>query len=137
MSFGTAYGTMKRNKKRMAFGGEAAEEGQENESGAFGEQMSKLTSGEGFAKGGQVTTEDRALDLVGKIMAGRKSAGAVANEPSVVADELPNEFDDMVLRDEFSDDSGPGNEIGDEAQDERDSDVVGKIMASRKKKSRA
>ena len=133
MSFGTAYGTMKRNKKRMAFGGEAQEEGQENESGAFGEQMSKLTSGEGFAKGGQVTTEDRALDLVGKIMAGRKSAGAVANEPTVVADELPNEFDDMVLRDEFSDDSGPGNEIGEEEAVE-DADVVGKIMSSRKKK---
>lgn len=130
MSFGTAYGTMKRNKKRMAFGGEAQEEGGENESGAFGEQLSKM---QGMAHGGEVTTEDRALDLVGKIMAGRKSAGAVANETSVVPDELPNEFDDMVLRDEFSDDSGPGNEIGEEEAAD-DADVVGKIMSSRKKK---
>ncbi len=136
MSFGTAYGTAKRNKKRMAFGGEAQEEGQENEGGVFGEQMSKLTSGQGFAQGGEVTTEDRALDLVGKIMAGRKSPGSIANDVGVAeADKLPAEYDELVLSGGLGEDeSGPGNEMGNEALEEEDSDVVSKIMSSRRKK---
>lgn len=85
-------------------------------------------------------TEDRALDMIGKIMESRKGyseGGMVANDVGVAeADKLPAEYDDLVLRDDLEDTSGPGNEIGDEALDEEDADVVSQIMRSRKKKDR-
>lgn len=113
MSFGTAYATKKHNKKSLP----------------------------GEAECGPKEDGDmKDADMIARIMHKRKEysqGGMVANDVGVAeADESPAEYDDLVLRDELEDDSGAGNEHGDTKQDERDSDVVSKIMASRKKKDR-
>lgn len=107
--------------------------------------MPKPTSGKsGFAEGGCVDEDMEDMgdaDMIARIMHKRKEyskGGVVANDTGEgeEADELPNEFDDLVLDDHLMDESGPGNEHGDTEQEARDSDVVSKIMASRKKKDR-
>lgn len=115
MSFGTAYATKKRAGK--------------------GAKMDCM------ADGGSVDHNMQDADMIARIMHKRKEyskGGMVANDTGEgqEADELPNQFDDLVLRDELSDDSDAGNEHGDAEQDERDQDVVSKVMASRKKKDR-
>lgn len=79
-------------------------------------------------------------DMIARIMHKRKEysqGGMVANDVGVAeADKLPAEYDDLVLRDDLEDTSGPGNEIGDETLDDEEADVVSKIMSSRKKKDR-
>lgn len=80
--------------------------------------------------------------MVDRIMKARKysQGGMVANDVGVAeADKLPAEYDDLVLRDdlEFSyDAANSGDELGSEAQDERDADMVSRIMRSRAKKDR-
>jgi hypothetical protein len=105
-------------------------------------------------------TEAEMLDMVGRIMKKHYASGGdvggdepegndaialpkfseggkVANDVGVSeADELPAEYDDLVLRDDFEDDAPAGNEHGDEHQYKRDMDVVAKIMSSRKKKDK-
>lgn len=89
-----------------------------------------------YADGGMVDEHEQDADMIARIMHKRKEysmGGMVANDvgEGQEADKLPNQFDDLVLRDDLEDDSDAGNEIGDEAQDKRD--VVSKIMKSRKK----
>jgi len=111
MSFGAAYGTMKHNKKRMSSGG--------------------------MAESAEPDFDSKALDMVGRICQNRYSKGGqVANDVGVAeADKLPAEYDELVLTGGLpDDDSGAGNEIGNEAVAEEDEDVVSKILSSRKKK---
>lgn len=105
MSFAAAYGVKKRAGK--SYGVECSE-------------------------GGMV--EDDA-DMIAKILHKRKQysmGGMVANDTPPIADSMPAQYDDLVLRDDLEDTSGPGNEIGGPAED---TDVVSKILSSRKKRS--
>lgn len=75
--------------------------------------------------------------LVDRIMAKRMSEGGVAsNEPEESADEMPNEFDDLVLDDNLEADYVGSEELGDEQESDDRSDIVSKILASRRKKDR-
>lgn len=151
MSFATAYGMKKRMKKGKAAEECMAEGGEvdQDQANPFKQMSDKIAGKEpeedqpkAFADGGEVKgsyqTADRALDMVGKIMDRHYSSGGmVANDVGVAeADKLPAEYDDLVLRDDLEDTSGPGNEIGDETLDQEDADVVSKIMNYRKKKDR-
>lgn len=72
-------------------------------------------------------------------MAHYSEGGKVANEDLPIADDMPAEYDDLHLRDgleEHYTGKNSGDEIGNEHEDERRSDIVSKIMHSRKKKDR-
>lgn len=73
-------------------------------------------------------------DLVGQVLAKRMSKGGMlANEKGPGVDGLPNEFDDLALRDnlEFSDTgANSGDEDGDSSLFE---DTVSKVMLKRRK----
>ncbi len=133
MSLSTAYGMKKRMGKKMAFGGEAEEEPE----GMFG--MPKIGGEDSaFADGGEVADMQDA-DMIARIVHKRREyskGGMVANDTGTgqEADKLPNQFDDLVLRDDLEDTAPAGNEIGDESVDDEGDDIVGKIMKSRKKK---
>lgn len=67
--------------------------------------------------------------------------GMVANDvgEGQEADKLPNQFDDLVLRDDMEEHytgANSGDEIGDKQEDEDRRDMVAMIMKSRKKKDR-
>jgi hypothetical protein len=66
--------------------------------------------------------------------------GQVANESDLLADELPAEFDDLVLRDDlestYGDDDNSGDMLGNAQEAEDRKDIVARIMASRRKKDR-
>ncbi len=98
-----------------------------------------------MAEGGEVEdamhgeqSDEDMLDMVGRIIAKHmfSKGGEVANDVEPIADEMPAEFDDMVLDDHLEDDSSAGNEEGDAEQEERDADVVTKVLSSRKKKDK-
>ncbi len=96
--------------------------------------------GELYAEGGEVESamhgeqsDEDMLDMVGRIIAKHmfSKGGEVANDVGVAeADELPAEYDDLVLRDDMEDDSSAGNEHGD--ADVHD-DAIDRIMLKRKK----
>lgn len=88
-------------------------------------------------------------DMVGRIMKQRQMSysegGKVANsdhgvDDSKLADFSPNEFDDLTLRDDLSsdygDDDNSGDALGNSQEDKDRSDIVARIMSSRKKKDR-
>ncbi len=67
--------------------------------------------------------------------------GQVANDTGMgmEADKLPNQFDDLVLRDDLEQHytgANSGDEIGDKQEDEDRRDVIAQIMKSRRKKDR-
>ena len=65
--------------------------------------------------------------------------GMVANEDDEHADELPNEFDDLPMRDELEENytgANSGDEIGNEQEDEDRQDILNRAMRSRAKKDR-
>lgn len=66
--------------------------------------------------------------------------GQVANDTPLTAGFKDNDFDDLVLRDDldsdYGDDNNSGDETGNDALDERDDDVVSRVMRSRAKKDR-
>lgn len=76
--------------------------------------------------------------LVDKIMRKRMSEGGqVANDTDMTADTQPNEFDDLVLDDDLESDytgANSGDELGNDAMDENDRDLISRIMRSRAKK---
>lgn len=96
------------------------------------------------------------LDMIGKALEKRRMAhggktcppgdvggsphyskgGQVANDEGqgAAADELPNEFDDLVLRDDEEMEGYTGKNSGDEIGGPSKSDVVSKAMLKRKKK---
>lgn len=92
---------------------------------------------EEYADGGMV---DRVMKYRGGKMYSK--GGQVANDVGVVeADKLPAEYDDLVLRDDDMEDAdytgaNSGDEIGNEGEDERRSDIISRIMKSRAKKDR-
>ncbi len=106
-----------------------------------------------MAEGGQITdnyqSDAHMEDMVGRIMKQRaqhfSKGGQVANESGIgrlsqMADGERNSFDDLVLRDDDMESSYTGANSGDELDDAREnkdrSDIVARIMASRRKKDR-
>lgn len=111
-----------------------------------------------FAEGGMVDEEaeydpiehpmpvdneaaDHEADMVSRIMKRMYSKGGmVANDVGIAeADKEPAEYDDLVLRDDLDSSytgENSGDEIGNEGEDERRSDIVSRIMRSRKKGGR-
>ncbi len=93
-----------------------------------------------YAEGGSVDHDND--DLVMSIMKKRYAEGGeVSNDTGdgQAADEMENQFDDMVLDSDQMHDAdytgeNSGDEIGDEQEDEDQRDVVAQIMKSRKKK---
>jgi hypothetical protein len=116
----------------------------------------------GMAEGGEVDTHlydengegghqswDHDEDMIGRIMKARGGAcysegGKVANQEhgendNDLADFSPNEFDDLVLRDNLSDEdtgANSGDEFGNKREEEDRRDIVSRIMASQRKKDR-
>ena len=76
-------------------------------------------------------------DVVDRIMMSR--GGKVANETEIEADFAPVQFDDLVLRDDldssYSGDNS-GDKLGNMAEDERERDMIARIMKSRAKKDK-
>lgn len=95
-----------------------------------------------MAQGGSVEDEGPD-DMVGRIMKhrmkGYSKGGRVSNETPITADFEPNQFDDLVSRDDLEHHytgKNSGDEIGDEQEDEDRRDIVKRIMRSRHKKDR-
>ena len=105
-----------------------------------------------MAEGGMAGYQDphgqAADDLVSRIMKQRmySEGGRVANEdsgesastPDRMAKDLPNEFDDLALRDDLeSSDTGAnsGDELSDDQEDMDRRDIVSRIMRSRAKRA--
>lgn len=103
----------------------------------------------GLADGGYVDDED---DMVSRIMHKRNEpfsdldrysqGGKISNDVGTgqEADKLPNQYDDLVLRDDlessYGDDDNSGDALGNSQEDEDRKDIVSRIMASRRKKDR-
>ncbi len=83
--------------------------------------------------------EQRSKDFSGdaRLMS---EGGRVANADEPEADFLPNEFDDLHLRDDlestYGEDDNAGDELGNAQEDQDRDDIVARIMASRRKKDR-
>lgn len=112
----------------------------------------KPTSGmSGFAEGGEVEemgeydpTQDpmpkeneaanmEDADMIARIMHKRKEyskGGMVANDTPPIADSMPADYDVLATSDELEDDSGAGNEHGDERVSD---DPIDRLMMKRKK----
>jgi len=74
-------------------------------------------------------------DEIGKYSEG----GKVANEDTPEAEFMPNQFDDLALRDDLEADytgANSGDEIGDEQEDDDRKKVLDMIMRSRAKKDK-
>jgi len=133
MSFAIAHALKKRSKK-ACHGGKMAEGGEVEASGY--EAMPEEHEKENEA----AMHED--ADMIARIMHKRKmysKGGMVANDDEPIAEFKPNQFDDLALRDDMESEytgANSGDEDGNEAMDERDHDVIRKIMASRAKKGR-
>ncbi len=93
-------------------------------------------------------SESHEDDMVGRIMKMRQhmysEGGRIANadhgeDQSKLAGFLPNEFDDLVLRDNLESSytvANSGDEIGNAQEDADQNDIVSRIMKSRAKKDR-
>jgi hypothetical protein len=65
--------------------------------------------------------------------------GQVANDTSVDPSSSPNEFDDLVLRDDLEHSytgANSGDEIGNKQEDADRRDIISAIMRSRRKKDK-
>ncbi len=95
-----------------------------------------------YAKGGSVGHDDD--DLVMTIMKKRYASGGEVSDDTgdgQEVDKMENQFDYLVSHGDEQGDAdytgaNSGDEVGNEALDEEDSDVVSQIMKSRKKKDR-
>lgn len=149
----------KKNAKKMAEGGESKKnphddvpEPKKEDAEAFekgvnqsGYQPDKwvknLKEGLGiatYAGGGEVE-----MDMIGHLMNKRakmmSEGGKVANADEIEAGFMPNEFDDLHLRDDLESSytgANSGDELGDAQEDHDRADIIAKIMASRRKKDR-
>jgi hypothetical protein len=103
--------------------------------------------GGAYAEGGQIEdnhqSEAHEEDMIGRIMKQRQQmyseGGKVANADKEITGDMPNEFDDLHLRDDLESDSdgaNNGDELGNAQEDKDRKDVVSRIMASRKKKDK-
>jgi hypothetical protein len=82
------------------------------------------TGKSGFAEGGMACKA-----------CGYSEGGEVANDTEATADFMPNEFDDLHLRDGLDGSYDSKSEMGDEQEDEDRRDMVSRIMASRRKRA--
>lgn len=136
---------------------------------AHGEAMCQMCHGGKMAEGGYIEDEmasgympdpkenpdhmydhdvenqdDEGEDMIHHIMRKRKmmsKGGMVANDVGTgqEADKLPNQFDDLVLRDNLEEHytgKNSGDELDDAQENEDRRDIVSMIMKSRKKKDR-
>lgn len=116
-----------KDRTNLAEGGEVEPDPKPTPSPNAGEMTKSMRKAFNYAHGGECPS------------CGYSEGGMVANDTDVTADEMPSEFDDLVLRDdlEMSYDAGnSGDEEGNEALDHDDSDVVSSVMKSRKKKDK-
>lgn len=162
-SLALAY-KMKKKEKKMAYGGEMEDADsvtprpyprsqQPTKDGDEKKPVGKRINFPGFAEGGEVgAKEEDAKDLnqskmfsdgdmiVDRAMKKYSKGGKVANDVSDLAGFKPNEFDDLVLRDDLKSTYGEGNNSGDmsgNAQEDHDQDdIVSRVMSSLMKKDR-
>lgn len=140
---------MKRKAKKMAQGGTVTDDKTVGEIiGYPGSTKTPVKK----AEGGEMDPDQYAIggSVVDRIMARRgnetnpvmmSEGGKVANGSMTegLADQKPNEFDDLVLRDDLeSENTGEtaGDFIGDEQEDADRADIVSRAMRSRAKKDR-
>lgn len=104
--------------------------------------LDRYSSG-GYVEGDEMYphAKNKMFDVTNKYSEG----GKVANQEHGKNDEdlagfSPNEFDDLVLRDDlessYSDDDNSGDALGNKQEDEDQHDIISRIMASRRKKDR-
>ena len=155
-SLAIAY-SMKRRAKKMAkeAGGEMShQECDENCSSPCDMHAPEMQDDMGPADEAMGSMDDMAQeapsesddkDMISRIMSKRMSKGGmVANEDhghddEDLADFMPNEFDDLAMRDDLEESytgANSGDELGNEGEDKRRSDIVARIMASRAKKDK-
>lgn len=118
----------------MAEGGEASLDPQENQDEGT---LSKIKGDLGYAEGGEVDP------MIHKIMMGRSKGysegGKVANDTEMEAGFMPNDFDDLALRDDLEGGytgENSGDELGNEQEDMDREDIISRLMRSRAKKDR-
>lgn len=128
------------NKKHPAHSDAAAVAEDDRELGQHGE-IEEGPTGTRMSRGGPVQDESHEFDMVGRVMAQRQKmfskGGRVANSDLPVAGFKPNEFDDLHLRDDLESNytgENSGDEISNPGEDERRKDIVGMVMASRRKR---
>lgn len=147
-----AYSMARKRSKKCASGGmvksgdkemdyaEGGEVKSPNDGPVSEEEAKKFSKGLGFAHGGQVNGEPCkacGAPVYSKMedshRANMSKGGQVANDTDMSADESPNEFDDLALRDglEFSYD---GKNSGDEKGGPSKDDVVARAMLRKKAK---
>jgi hypothetical protein len=101
-------------------------------------QISDETNLPKYEEGGEVHDALK-NDFVDRIMK-KMSPGQEANSTPPIADEMPAEYDDLVLDDNlestYGDDDNSGDALGNAQEDEDRRDIVSRIMDSRKKKDR-
>lgn len=128
---------MKNRQKKMCNGGAYADGGMVEEEKASGEEEHEDPAPEANES---ADLED--ADMIERIMKkrGYSKGGMVANDVGIAeADKLPAEYDDLVLRDDLEssyDADNSGDKLGNAAMDERDEDMVSRIMRSRAKKDK-
>lgn len=135
--------SMKKKAKNCASGGTVSSgdptmnyaEGGEVEGGAPAWVCSKCGGHGQTFKGYQDGSHE--LDMISKILSKRKAmshGGQVANDTDFTADQAPNEFDDLVLRDDEEMEGYTGENSGDEIGGPSKDDAVSRAMIKRKKK---
>lgn len=95
-----------------------------------------MKKAQSYADGGDV---DESSSMVDQIMAKMSKGGQVANQDEAITGDMPNEFDDLHLRDdlEFSEtEANSGADLGNAREDKDRADMVAQIMKSRAKKDR-
>lgn len=159
---GTSEAGFQGELKRIASTERFKKDSAKNEKDKHRETLSDLrsmkgpTSGKsGFAEGGEVDDQDMKAgaitdneyktmvdesedDIVDRILQQRYSKGGrVANETEELAGFAPNEFDDLVLRDDLESSytgENSGDYIGNEGEDDRREDIVSRILRSLRKR---
>lgn len=129
-SLAIAY-SMKRKAKKMAMGGDPdmTEDSPVESDLMDHKKMANETEAENH-------------DLVDSIMKkrGYSEGGMIANEQEQITDDMPNNFDDLSLRDDlessYGDDDNSGDSLGNEQLSEDEHDMISRIMRSRAKKDR-
>lgn len=106
-------------------------------------ELKSMKSPKLYAEGGMCGDEcgypcdTHGEDMVSKVLGERMSKGGmIANDEEVHADEMPNEFDDLVLRDDLElsyDGANSGDELGDTDEDKKHNQMVAMAMMKRRK----
>lgn len=141
----------RRERAMMAFGGEARAETEDDR--MLNQHGDEEVGAEGTADDNEaepdrmvehpVENQADVEDMVGKIMAQRgkhfSEGGEVANDDEITAGFLPNEFDDLALRDGLEQSytgANSGDELGNASEEERRRAMVAEIMRGRRGRER-